>query len=56
MASAKLANSTVNQSQREMARMKPAGASPVPTQAWTNRPEVSRLPSQTTNITGFLSW
>jgi hypothetical protein len=63
-ASAKLANSTVNQSQRVMARMNPGVstafantlASPWPASAWIKRPVVSRLPSQTTNMTGFLTW
>ena len=35
IASAKLANSTVNQSQTETPKMKPAGASPWPRSAWT---------------------
>jgi uncharacterized protein (DUF427 family) len=55
-ASAKLAKSTVNHSHSVIARMKPAGASPSPPSAWTNRPVVNTLPSQTTNITGFLIW
>ena len=53
MASAKLANSTVNHSHSETARMKPAGASPWPPRAWTNRMVVRMLPIHTTNITGF---
>ena len=60
IASAKLANSTVNHSQRVMARMKPGVStpcgSPWPTSAWRKSPLVRRLPSQTTNITGFFSW
>jgi hypothetical protein len=36
--------------------MKPADASPLPTKAWMNKPVVNTLPSQTTNITGFLTW
>ncbi len=43
-ASAKLANSTVNHSQSAMARMKPAGASPLPPSAWKNRTVVRMLP------------
>ena len=43
IASAKLAKSTVNQSQREIARMKPAGASPWPNTAWIHKPVVSTL-------------
>ena len=41
IASAKLAKSTVNQSQTEIARMNPAGASPLPNSAWMNSPVVS---------------
>ena len=44
IASAKLANSTVNQSQTATARMNPAGASPLPTSACTNSPVVRMLP------------
>ena len=44
-ASAKLAKSTVNQSQRAIARMKTAGASPWPTSAWTPRTVVRMLPT-----------
>ncbi len=55
IASAKLANSTVNQSQSETARMKPAGASPCPSRACTKRAVVSTLPISTTNITGFFT-
>ncbi len=54
IASAKFANSTVNQSQTETARMKPAGASPAPvTSAWKTSSVVNALPTSTTNITGF---
>ena len=53
IASAKLANSTVNQSQTEIAPMKLAGASPWPRSACTNRPVVSTLPTSTTNMTGL---
>ena len=56
IASAKLAKTTVNQSQSETARMKPAGASPLPTSAWTKSPVVRTLPTSTTNMTGFLTW
>ena len=44
MASAKFANSTVNHNQIAMARMKPAGASPSPVKACTNRTVVMMLP------------
>ena len=56
IASAKLAKSTVNQSHSEIARMKPAGASPCPTSAWTKRHVVNKLPTSTTNMTGFRTW
>jgi len=56
MASAKFAKSTVNQSQSETARMKPAGASPLPRSAWRNRPLVKTLPTSTTNMTGLRNW
>ena len=56
IASAKLANSTVNQSQTDTARMKPAGASPSPSRAWSHSAVVSRLTTSTVNITGFLIW
>ena len=55
-ASAKFANSTVNHSQSVTARMKPAGASPWPPSACTQRIVVRMLPMYTTNITGFLHW
>src|SRR6185312_5966060 len=55
MASAKLANSTVNQSHTLTPRMNPAGASPLPASAWMNRPVVRKLPTYTTNITGLRS-
>ena len=45
MASAKLANRTVNQSHTAIPRMKPAGASPRPTRAWTNRALVRMEPT-----------
>src|ERR1700692_3143467 len=51
--SAKFANSTVNHSHAVTAKMKPAGASPWPRNAWTNKREVRRLPMYTTNITGL---
>jgi len=54
IASARLANNTVNQSHEEMAKMNPAGVSPRPvTAACTKRTVVKRLPTATTNITGF---
>jgi hypothetical protein len=53
MASAKLANNRVNQSQSAIARMKPAGASPLPARACTHSAVASRLPTKTTNITGL---
>ena len=56
MASAKLAKTTVNQSQTVMARMNPVGASPWPARAWTNRAVVRREPTYTVNMTGLRSW
>src|SRR5262245_5545933 len=56
IASAKLANRTVNQSQSETAKMNHAGASPAPSSAWTNRAVVRMLPISTTNMTGLRSW
>ena len=44
-ASAKLAKRTVNQSQTATARMKPAGASPLPASAWMPRTVVRMLPT-----------
>jgi hypothetical protein len=44
IASAKLANSSVAHSHSEMARMKPAGASPVPNTACSHRIVVRMLP------------
>ncbi len=44
IASAKLANSSVTQSQSVTARMKPAGASPFPVSAWNQRIVVRMLP------------
>jgi hypothetical protein len=52
-ASAKLANSTVNHSHADTANMNPAGASPWPRRACTNRTLVRMLPMYTTNITGL---
>jgi len=52
-ASAKFANSTVNHSHAVTAKMKPAGASPWPRSACTNKTLVRRLPMYTTNITGL---
>ena len=43
-ASAKLANSTVNHSHRATAKIKPAGASPLPPSAWKARIVVRMLP------------
>ena len=54
IASAKLANSTVNHSQTLIAAMKPGEASPAPViRAWKNRIVVKALPISTTNMTGF---
>src|SRR6185436_20227596 len=54
IASAKLANSTVNHSDTEIAAMKPGLASPAPVaSAWTSRIVVNRLPISTTNMTGL---
>src|SRR5436305_5566665 len=55
MASAKLANSTVNHSHTLTPRMNPAGASPLPARASIKRPVVRKLPTYTTNITGLHS-
>ena len=44
-ASAKLANSTVNHSHNEMARIKPQPASPLPFSAWKKRMVVMMLPT-----------
>ena len=44
IASAKLANSSVTQSHSVTARMKPAGASPLPASAWSQRIVVRMLP------------
>ena len=56
IASAKLANRTVNHSHAETARMNPAGASPLPISAWMKRQVVRTLTTSVTNITGFLTW
>ncbi len=56
IASAKFANSTVNQSQSDTARMNQTGASPFPNSAWKNRTVVSTLPTATTNMTGLRIW
>src|SRR6185436_14293845 len=53
MASAKLAKSTVNQSHTETQKMNQAGASPLPTSAWTQSRLVRIDPTYTTNITGL---
>ena len=45
MASAKFAKSTVNQSQTETQKMNQAGASPLPTTAWTQRRVVRMEPT-----------
>ena len=45
MASAKLANSTVNQSQTDTQKMNQAGASPLPTSAWTQSRVVRMEPT-----------
>ena len=52
MASAKLANSTVNQSQSAICSVKPTWPLP-PTMSRTSTTVVATLPSSTTNITGF---
>ena len=56
IASAKFAKSTVNQSHTEIQKMKPAGASPWPSSAWSQSPVVRMLPTSTTNMTGFRTW
>ena len=56
IASAKLAKSTVNQSQTDTQKMNHGGASPRPTSAWTHRSVVRMEPTYTTNITGFRTW
>ena len=53
IASAKLANSTVNHSHTDTQKMKPAGASPLPASAWIQSTVVRMLPTYTTNMTGF---
>ena len=53
IASAKLAKSTVNQSQTDTQKMNHGGASPRPTSAWTHRSVVRMEPTYTTNMTGF---
>ena len=53
IASAKFANSTVNQSHTDTARMNPAGASPWPRSACTQRQVVRTLTTSVTNITGL---
>ena len=55
MASAKLAKSTVNQSQIETARMNPAGSPEGVASALNHMSVVRILPRKTTNMTGFLS-
>ena len=55
IASAKLAKSTVNQSQNATCPVK--SGSPVPlASSWTKTIVVMRLPTSTMNITGFLIW
>ena len=55
IASAKLAKSTVNHSQKATWPVK--SGRPVPdSSSWTNTIVVSRLPTSTMNITGFLIW
>src|SRR5262245_4061670 len=56
MASAKFANSTVNQSHSDTAKMNHAGASPLPTSACRKSAVVRTLPTRTTNMTGFRTW
>ena len=52
-ASAKLANSTVNQSQRAICRVKPIGSPRPPEEIIASGGE--RAPTSVTNITGFFS-
>ena len=54
-ASEKFAKRTVNQSQSETPPMYHAGASPVPTSAWIQSTVVNKLPTSTTNMTGFFA-
>ena len=55
IASAKLAKSTVNQSQKATCPVKSGW--PVPaSSSWTNTIVVTTLPTSTMNITGFLTW
>jgi hypothetical protein len=56
IASAKLAKSTVNQSQSDTAKMNPEEASPRPASACTQSRDVRMEPTYTTNITGFRTW
>ena len=57
IASAKLANSTVNHSQSEMAKMKPAGASPWPSSAWIARARSSaRCRPRPRTSPGCVTW
>ena len=56
IASAKLANSTVNHSHAAIAKINPAGASPLPVSAACSHSAVVRtLPTSTQNMTGFLT-
>ena len=54
-ASAKLANSTVNQSQAATCPVK-SGLPAPPASSWTRMIVVTRLPTSTMNITGFRNW
>ncbi len=53
IASAKLANSTVNHSQAETPKMNPGDSVPPPASAWMPKPVVRMLPTNTVNITGL---
>src|SRR5205823_10006798 len=56
MASAKLANSTVNQSHADTQQMNHPGASPRPSNACSHKSVVRMAPTYTTNMTGFRTW
>ncbi len=56
IASARLAKTTVNHSQMDTASAKPALVSTCPVKtAWAQSSVVKKLPTSTTNITGFLT-
>jgi hypothetical protein len=56
IASAKLPNITVNQSQKLIAKINEAGSSERPNNAWMPRAVVRTLPARTTNMTGLRAW